>query len=167
MSRSMSDRRADPSPDRPPRPARPTLAELGRAHADLLPVIAVGGALGSLARWGLAEAWPHRSGFPFATFVTNLSGALLLGMLMALMLGPLSHTRYLRPFLGVGVLGGYTTFSTYQLETRGLLAAGEVGTAALYLFGSVALGLVAVFAGLSLGRLLIRANTYRNRLENR
>ncbi|MFE6647305.1 fluoride efflux transporter FluC, partial [Nocardioides sp. NPDC057772] len=89
-----------------------------REHGDLLAPIAAGGALGSLARWGLATALPHSdAAWPWATFLTNISGCLLLGVLMAFVLGPWSRTRYLRPFLGVGVLGGYTTFSTYEVET--------------------------------------------------
>ncbi|WP_017934614.1 fluoride efflux transporter FluC [Nocardioides sp. Iso805N] len=125
-------------------------------HVHLVPAIAVGGALGSLARFGLAKAAPHAAGdFAWATLATNLSGAFLLGLLMALMLTIWSHTRYVRPFLGVGVLGGYTTFSTYELDTRGLLAAGHPAEALAYVAATVALGLVAVLAGLGLGRVLV------------
>lgn len=131
-------------------------AGLLRSHGDLLPVIALGGALGSLGRWGLATAVPHEGPeFPLATFVTNVSGALLLGLLMAFVLGPWSHTRYLRPFLGVGVLGGFTTFSTYEVDVRGLLGADAPVTAAGYLVGTELVGLAAVGAGLVGGRLVI------------
>ncbi|MEX0427262.1 CrcB family protein [Nocardioides sp. DS6] len=141
---------------------RPTLAALVRAHADLLPAIGAGGAIGALARWGLASAVPPAgTGFPLATFLTNLSGALLLGLLMAFVLGPWSHTRYVRPFFGVGVLGGYTTFSTYELDSRGLFAGGASLTALGYLIATVVLGLVAVWAGAVAGRLVI------TRLERR
>lgn len=140
------------------------MPSLLRAHADLLPAIAVGGALGSLARWGIAEALPHSGGdFPLATFVVNATGAMLLGLLMAFVLGPWSHTRYVRPFLGVGVLGGYTTFSTYELDTRGLLAADAPATAAAYLLGTVVVGLVAVWVGVTAGRLTIAVATRRAR----
>jgi len=143
-------------------PPRPTLRALINAHRDLFAVIAAGGALGSLARWAIAQALPHEGrAFPTGTFITNVSGTLLIGLLMALVLGPWSHTRYLRPFLGVGVLGGYTTFSTYEVETRGLLAAGAPGTGLLYLLGSILAGLVAVAVGLVVGRALIAARARR------
>ena len=133
-----------------------------REHGDLLAPIAAGGALGSLARWGLAAALPngdaHEWALPWATFVTNVSGCLLIGALMALVLGPWSHTRYLRPFLGVGVLGGYTTFSTYELETYALVSTGSTTgglLALLYLIVSVIAGVVATWIGLTLGRVLV------------
>ena len=137
-----------------------------REHAHLVPVIAVGGALGALGRWGVAEALPHAAGtWSWATLWTNLSGALLLGLLMAFVLTIWSHTRYLRPLLGVGVLGGFTTFSTAELDTRGLLAAGHPGEALAYVGVSVALGLLAVLAGLALGGAILRLLARRERAE--
>jgi len=128
-----------------------------RSRWDILLVIAVGGALGSLARWGLTLALPHPVGaFPWATFDANVSGCLLIGLLMVVVLDVLPPHRHLRPFLGVGVLGGFTTFSTYMLDARALLAAGRPGTAAAYLFGSLAAGLTAVWLGVTLARLAVR-----------
>jgi CrcB protein len=125
---------------------------------DVLAVVGVGGALGSLARWALSEAVPHGEGrVAWATAVENVSGAFLLGLLMVLALGPARSSRYLRPFLGVGVLGGYTTFSTYMLDTRALLAAGHLPAALGYLFGTLVAGLVAVWAGVGIGRGLLAA----------
>lgn len=132
-----------------------------REHRDLLAPIAAGGALGSLARWGLATALPYssqESTLPWATLLTNVSGCLLLGLLMAFVLGPWSTVpfwgRYLRPFLGVGVLGGYTTFSTYELETYALLGQ-TPALAMLYLLVSVVAGIGAAWLGLTLGRLVV------------
>ncbi|NGN93612.1 CrcB family protein [Nocardioides sp. KC13] len=130
-----------------------------REHGDLLAPIAAGGALGSLARWGLATALPHGDGaWPWATFLANVSGCLLLGVLMAFVLGPWSAVpfwgRYLRPFLGVGVLGGYTTFSTYELETFDLAGPAPV-LAMLYLLVSVVAGVGAAWLGLTLGRVVV------------
>ncbi|MGZ4603740.1 MAG: fluoride efflux transporter FluC, partial [Kineosporiaceae bacterium] len=97
------------------RPARPRLmwGRLARVvvrRRDVLAVIAVGGALGSLGRWGVAEALPHAPGvFAWSTFVTNVSGCFLIGLLMVFVIDVWPPSRHLRPFLGVGVLGGYTT----------------------------------------------------------
>lgn len=122
-----------------------------RPRADLSAVIAVGGALGSLGRWGVAELLPDRAGeLPWSVLLVNLTGSLLLGVLAALMLTVWRDVRYVRPFLGVGVLGGYTTFSTYALDGHDLLAAGRPAVALAYLAGSVVAGLVAVAVGLSL-----------------
>ncbi len=126
-----------------------------RSRWDVLLVIAFGGALGSLARWCVGELLPWSGeGFPWATLLENVSGALLLGALMVLVLEVWPPRRYLRPFVGVGLLGGYTTFSTYMLEARHLLASGQAPTALAYLGGSLVGGLAAVWAGILLARLL-------------
>lgn len=145
----------DPDVELLERPAPHPWAVLAE-HAHLGPVIAVGGALGSLARWAVAQAAPHRADqFAWSTLAVNVLGSLLLGLLMAAVLTIWSHTRFVRPFLGVGVLGGFTTFSTYVLDERGLLAAGHPLPALLYAGATVALGLLAVLAGLGTGRVLI------------
>lgn len=124
---------------------------------DILLAVSVGGALGSLGRWGVGELLPWAGdGFPWATFAENVSGAFALGVLIVLLLDVWPPNRYLRPFLGVGVLGGYTTFSTYMLETRDLVAAEQVGTAVLYLSGSLLAGLVAVWLGIGTARYAVR-----------
>jgi len=120
-----------------------------RSHLRLLPAIAAGGALGSVTRWGVGEALPHGiTEFAWSTFLINVTGALLIGILMAFTLGPWAHHVYVRPFLGVGFLGGYTTFSTYMLDTRNVLASGHAGTGLLYLVATLVAGIGA--AGLSL-----------------
>ncbi len=120
-----------------------------RDRWDILLVIAVGGALGSLARWALTEVTPKVTGLqPWAaTWLENVTGGLLLGGLMVLVLDVWPPNRYLRPFVGVGVLGGYTTFSTYMLDTWELLAAGRSPLALGYLFGTLLTGLLAVWLG--------------------
>ena len=124
---------------------------------DILLVVSVGGALGSLGRWGIGELLPWSGrGWPWATFVENISGAFALGVLIVFLLDVWPPTRYLRPFLSVGLLGGYTTFSTYMLEARDLLAAEQVGTAVAYLVGSVLTGLVAVWLGIGTSRYALR-----------
>lgn len=122
------------------------------ARRDVLAVIAVGGAVGAGLRHGVSSALPRAAGdFPWATLIVNVTGCLALGALMVVLLATRPHARYLRPLLGVGLLGGWTTFSTYALEARDLLAGGHGGTAAAYLLGSVAAGLGAVQLGLLAG----------------
>jgi CrcB protein len=138
--------------------ARRTLA----SRWDILLVIAVGGALGSLARWALGEAFStgDRS-FPSATFLENVSGGFALGVLMVFVSDVWPPSRYLRPFLGVGVLGGFTTFSTYTLDTRALVVADRVPMAAAYLFGTLAAGIAAVWLGIAATRLYITRDIRR------
>lgn len=145
---------------------RRTRRSLGvlRSHWDVLLVISAGGALGSLARWGVGELLPWSGDeFPWATFVENISGGLALGMLMVFLLDVWPPHRYLRPFLGVGLLGGYTTFSTYMLESRDLLVGDEATTAFLYLGGSLAAGLVTVWLGIISARAAVRLAQHRRR----
>ena len=115
--------------------------------------VAIGGALGALARYGLAEQWPAPDGaFPWATFAVNVSGCLLIGLLLVRLVEVGSAHPLWRPFLGTGVLGGYTTFSTYAVESRGLLADGRVGLGVGYLLGTVVAALLAVQVGVVVGR---------------
>jgi CrcB protein len=121
--------------------------ELTAHPATTLGVIAAGGVLGALARAGVQAAVPHPpTGFPWATFGVNVTGCLLIGVLMAVLTarpaGPLA-----RPFLGVGVLGGFTTFSAYAVDAQRLVTAGAAGTALAYLALTVLGALVAVTIG--------------------
>jgi CrcB protein len=108
--------------------------------------------LGALARFGVQAAWPHQAGdFPWATWVINVSGCFLLGVLMALIAWRWPGQRYIRPFFGTGVLGGYTTFSAWAVETL----QSRPWVAVLYAGGTVAGALLAAWAGgalVALGR---------------
>lgn len=140
------------------------IRDLLRDRWDVLLVISAGGALGSLGRWGAGELLPWRGpGFPWATFWVNLSGAFALGLLMVLVLEAWPPSRYVRPFVGVGLLGGYTTFSAYALETRELLADGELPTALAYLFGSLTAVLLVVWLGIAIARAAVRDSRGRRR----
>ncbi|MBV9951224.1 MAG: CrcB family protein [Acidimicrobiia bacterium] len=111
--------------------------------------------LGATARYGMARWLPVTPGhFPWATFWTNVSGSFLLGFFLVVALERLPPSRHLRLFVATGVLGAYTTFSTYEVETALLLKDGHAVIAVTYLFGSVAAGLALVYGGMLLGRRL-------------
>lgn len=127
-------------------------------HAHVLGAVAAGGGLGALARYGLSRALPTAPGhFPLATFVINVVGCALIGVLMVLVTETRPAHPLVRPFLGVGVLGGFTTFSSYANEVRGLLRPGTVPMAVAYLGGTLACAVLAVSAGAWLARLAVRA----------
>jgi fluoride exporter len=152
------DDRAEPAPtwDRRLRPRRH-----GRAQPDVLAVIAVGGMLGATARFKLAEAIPTPPGhFPWATFWTNLSGSFVLGFLLVLLLERFPPNRYLRPFLATGVIGAYTTMSTYMVETTVLIKDGHAATGLLYGLGSLVTGVVLAYAGIVAARLTPRRHRH-------
>lgn len=128
-----------------------------RDRLDVLAVIALGGATGAAVRYAAGQAWPSTPGeVPWATFAVNVIGAFLLGLLMVYVTDVWPPRRYVRPFLGVGVLGGFTTFSTYALDIRALLADGRVGAGVVYLLGTLVLALGAVPAGALVGLALTR-----------
>jgi CrcB protein len=130
----------------------------------LLSVVAAGGVIGACGRNAVALAWPHRpGGFPWATFVINVSGCLLIGVLMVLITEVWSAHRLLRPFLGVGVLGGYTTFSTYAVDVQQLVVAHAARTALLYLVGTLLAALAAVYLGIAGARLVTSSRRGRRK----
>jgi CrcB protein len=97
------------------------LAEPARQW-DVLVATAAGGILGAEARYGVSSVLPHHDQqFPWATLLINATGCLLIGVLMAVLLELPSPHRLARPFLGVGVLGGYTTYSTFAVEVQRLV----------------------------------------------
>lgn len=109
-------------------------------------VIALGGGTGSVLRDGLARALPTGSGgFPVATLLTNLLGSLLLGALVVAVTEVWRPHRLLRPALGTGLLGGFTTFSAFAVEVRGL----ELPAATACLAATVVGGLVLAAAGMA------------------
>ena len=110
-----------------------------------LAAIFAGGIIGALARLGLVEAFPSTPGqWPWATFVANVAGALALGYFTTRLQERLPLSAYRRPFLGTGLCGALTTFSTLQLELLEMLDHGNGGLAAGYAAASVAAGLLAI-----------------------
>ncbi|REF36215.1 fluoride efflux transporter FluC [Thermasporomyces composti] len=126
-----------------------------RQVLPVLGAISVGGVLGSLSRYGVSVAMPHEPrDFAWATFGVNVIGCLLMGVLMALLEYARPGHPLLRPFLGIGVLGGFTTFSTYVVDTL-RTSAEAPGTGLAYLLGTPLAALVAVWIGATLTRTTI------------
>ena len=119
---------------------------------------ALGGALGALARWAVTTALPHTPGaWPWATLLVNLTGCLAIGALLAVLLARFPDSSWLRPFFAVGVLGGYTTYSTFAVDVVQLARSGRGLLALTYVLASVLGGLLAVVLGLLAGRAAVRA----------
>ncbi|GAA3955618.1 fluoride efflux transporter FluC [Actinoplanes auranticolor] len=124
-----------------------------RPPLPVLAAISAGGVLGALSRYGIGVAWPHDPrGFGWSTWIVNVSGCLLIGILMVLVTRLRPEQRLVRPFWGVGVLGGYTTFSTASVDV--LRAA--PGTALLYLGVTLIGALLAVWAGTAATEAVLR-----------
>ena len=118
-----------------------------------LVAVAVGGALGALSRLGIGLAVPHQPGtFPLATFAINVVGCLLIGAVIVVVTEPTAAHPLARPFLTTGILGGFTTFSTFATDADELLRLGHVGTALGYLVGTPVAAVAATWAGMRLTR---------------
>ncbi|WP_294926043.1 fluoride efflux transporter CrcB [uncultured Paracoccus sp.] len=113
--------------------------------------VALGGAIGSAARYGVTLAAARMTGLPLGTLAVNVAGSFLMGLLAAIL--ALRGNQHLAPLLLTGILGGFTTFSAFSLDTLTLWERGEAGLALAYVFGSVLLSLLAIIAGLAIGRI--------------
>jgi CrcB protein len=148
------DRPVDPylDPDVDPDDPSQARSRLPRLPLSHVAVVFAGGVLGGLARYGLVSAWPaSTASFPTAILVINTAGAFLLGVLVtvvALRAAP----AHLRPFLGTGFCGGFTTFSSVVTADDLLLAHGHAAIALAYLAASLAAGLAAVVTAMTLTR---------------
>ena len=112
--------------------------------------LGVGGGLGALLRYFVDSAiqpawWP---GFPFGIFIVNVTGGLAMGLITALAALKFQMSLELRTFLTTGILGGYTTFSTFSLQSALLIERGAYAQAAAYVLGSTVLSILAIFVGL-------------------
>lgn len=128
-------------------------------QGPVLAVVAAGGAAGACARYGAALLWPTAAGaFPWTTLLVNAAGCAVIGVFMVLISDVWSVHRLVRPFFGTGVLGGFTTFSTYATDIRGLIDGGQARTALAYLALTLLAALAAVWAGATATRrLFVRA----------
>ncbi len=118
--------------------------------------IALGGAIGAVSRYGLQGLVYRFTGtaFPYGTLVVNLTGCFLIGWIMAVTEDRFVLSPLVRVFLTIGILGGFTTFSSFAYETLALMRDGEWIWALANAAGSVVLGLAAAFLGMAMGRLL-------------
>ncbi|MDQ8161213.1 MAG: fluoride efflux transporter CrcB [Gemmatimonadota bacterium] len=125
---------------------------MNRLTLPLVTAVALGGAIGSVARYAVG-VWLARAGgtFPVATLLINVTGSFLIGLFARLFEAP-DANPVLRAALTVGLCGGFTTFSTFSAETIALLQQGRAARAAVYVTVSIVAGVLATFAGLLLGR---------------
>lgn len=118
----------------------------GTGTLPVLAVVAVGGGLGAAARYAAALGWPTPTGaFPWTTFWVNAAGCAVIGLFMVVVTEALTVHRLVRPFFGTGVLGGFTTFSTYAVDLQHLFDTGHARTALAYLAATPLAALTAVW----------------------
>ena len=119
-------------------------------------VVVLGGAAGAVARWGVGLAVHAAPGaFPWATLTVNVSGAFALGLVATLLAERLPPTRYLRPLVGIGFIGAYTTFSTMAVEGVRLATSGRVVAAGVYWLATLVAGQAAGVGGIWTGRIRV------------
>ena len=124
-----------------------------RPPTPVLLAVSAGGVLGAVSRYVITVAWPQTpAGFPWATWTINVTGCLLIGVLMVLISRYDRHSGLLRPFWGVGVLGGYTTFSTASVD----MLRTAPGTALSYLAMTLIGAIMAVWAGTTATEAVLR-----------
>ncbi|WP_406451993.1 fluoride efflux transporter CrcB [Streptomyces sp. NBC_00876] len=116
-------------------------------------VVALGGAVGASARYGASLLWPTApGGFPWTTLVVNVAGCAVIGVFMVVISEVWSAHRLVRPFFGTGVLGGFTTFSTYAVDIERLVDGGRTRTGLVYLGVTLLAALAAVWSAVWLTR---------------
>jgi len=125
---------------------------------QLVFAIAAGGAVGAVARHYVA-GWITKimgfGGFPYGTFAVNILGSLLMGVLITAFALKFESSQELRGFLTVGLLGSFTTFSTFSMEAVLLVQRGDWQGALFYVFGSLILGVTGLLAGMWLGKIIL------------
>ncbi|HEV2361077.1 MAG TPA: CrcB family protein [Acidimicrobiales bacterium] len=135
----------------------------GRPYA-VVAAVAAGGAVGALARDAIESALPANAGqFPWMTLLINLSGSLVLGVVLTALSGSRPRHRWLRAALCIGVIGAYTTFSTYVGEAVLLVRDHRAGTALVYVLSSVVAGVAAAWLGIGAARAVLRDGERRRK----
>jgi fluoride exporter len=132
-----------------------TLPWVGKERSDLLKyaMVGIGGCLGSILRFWLGSYIGERMGtrFPYGTFVINVTGSFLIGLVFALLTVRTTWSPNWRYLIPIGFIGGYTTFSSFEIETLRAVQDGQLGTGILYVVLSVVAGFVAVWGGVVAG----------------
>ncbi|WP_030377916.1 MULTISPECIES: fluoride efflux transporter CrcB [unclassified Streptomyces] len=154
-----------PHPDRvddeTPAPTAPTPVRrppVWRGQGRAVAVVALGGALGATARYAAGLLWPTATdGFPWATLWVNVVGCAVIGVFMTLLAEAWTAHPLVRPFFGTGVLGGFTTFSTYAVDIEKLLDAGHPRTGLAYLAATLLAALAAVWLAATATHRLLRS----------
>ncbi|MFF7385469.1 fluoride efflux transporter CrcB [Streptomyces griseoluteus] len=127
--------------------------EAWRGQGPVVAVVAAGGAIGATARYAASLLWPIQNpGFPWTTLLVNVTGCAVIGVFMVLITEVWTAHRLVRPFFGTGVLGGFTTFSTYAVEIERLVDAGQARTALAYLAATLLAALGSVGLAVALTR---------------
>ncbi|MDF3299249.1 fluoride efflux transporter FluC [Streptomyces tropicalis] len=142
-----------PETESPRARPRPAGRSTWHGQAPVVAVVALGGAVGATARYALSLAWPTPAGgFPWATFCTNVAGCAVIGLFMVVITDVWAAHRLVRPFFGTGVLGGFTTFSTYTVDIQKLVGSGHAPTGLAYLAATPVAALAAVWLAVTAAR---------------
>ncbi|KUO14449.1 fluoride efflux transporter CrcB [Streptomyces dysideae] len=137
-----------------PRPAR---ASVWRGQGSIVLVVALGGGVGATARYAASLWWPAQvGGFPWATFWTNVVGCAVIGVFMVVITDVWAAHKLVRPFFGTGVLGGFTTFSTYAVDIQKLVDTGHPRTGLAYLAATLLAALTAVWLAVAVTRRVLK-----------
>ncbi|WP_145792282.1 fluoride efflux transporter CrcB [Kitasatospora atroaurantiaca] len=140
------------------RAAAPGRASIGRGQGPAVAVVALGGVLGASARYGAGLLWPTGpTAFPWTTLVVNVVGCAVIGVFLVVITEAVAPHPLLRPFFGTGVLGGFTTFSTYAVDVRRLVDHGYAARGLGYLAATLLAALTAVWAAAALTRRVLLA----------
>ena len=132
-----------------------------RSQLVILAALGCGGLLGSVARYAVSVAIPIANGqFPWNTFIINVTGSAVLGFLLILLIEQFPRGRLVRPFIGTGVIGAYTTFSTFEVNALLLFREHHLMTGVSYVVASLLAGLLAMWLGMSGARMAIRVEQW-------
>lgn len=146
-----------PDTDGPRAPAGVAMRTACRTQAPIVAVVALGGAIGATARYAASLWWPARpGGFPWATFWTNVVGCVVIGVFMVVITDVWAAHRLVRPLFGTGVLGGFTSFSTYAVDVQELVAHGHPRTGLAYLAATLVAALTAVWLATAATRRVLK-----------
>ncbi|MFH9979243.1 fluoride efflux transporter CrcB [Streptomyces sp. NPDC017179] len=136
---------------------RPARWRAWREQAPVIAVVALGGALGATARYAVSQWLPAPAGgFPWAIFWVNASGCAVIGVFMVVITDVWAAHRLVRPFFGTGVLGGFTTFSTYAVDIQRLVDSGHARTGLAYLAATPCAALAAVWLAMTAARRVLK-----------